>query len=499
LGLRVFHNQISPPGLYVDEASIGYNAYSLVKTGRDEHNVAWPVLFQAFGDQKNPVFIYSLAPLLAVADLEVATVRLTAALWGVIGIGAVGWLAWELTGNRFISWLAAAVLTVTPWHVHYSRVGFEAISFATLWTIALACFWHWRKKPSLVRAGLAGASFGLTFYSYTTARFWVPVTLALLGIGYFPWLLRQWRHTLVACLVFLFCLIPALLWAREYPTSFTTRFETIAIWNDHPTVLEAVDRFWLNFWGHWSPAFLFGSGDRNIRHSSQFHSELLYSWGIFLVVGIPLLVRLARENLPWRLIGFLILTFPLAASLTRTNPIATRTIQVVPLLAIVIALGMWWCLHHLRRHIGALFLGLILGVGVLFFEFTAYYLHLLTQYPHLSWKPWDGFDGSLPAALTWAHKTAWSSHAPLLLSDSIEQAYIQGLFFTQADPRIWQDQRQAPFRVVSLENDRPLSGLAVLPYSECQEEPAFTTLKVFAPQMEGDQAFGYCVGWLKEP
>ncbi|MBI2009816.1 MAG: hypothetical protein HYS86_01425, partial [Candidatus Chisholmbacteria bacterium] len=32
----------NPPGLYWDEVSLGYNAYSILKTGRDEHNEFLP-------------------------------------------------------------------------------------------------------------------------------------------------------------------------------------------------------------------------------------------------------------------------------------------------------------------------------------------------------------------------------------------------------------------------------------------------------------------------
>lgn len=47
----------SPPGFYVDEASFGYNALSIMETGRDEHGISYPVYFKAFGEYKNPVHL----------------------------------------------------------------------------------------------------------------------------------------------------------------------------------------------------------------------------------------------------------------------------------------------------------------------------------------------------------------------------------------------------------------------------------------------------------
>src|SRR6185369_3613607 len=51
----------NPAGFYVDESSIAYNAQLIAQTGHDEHGEAWPLYFRAFGDYKNPVYIYLLA------------------------------------------------------------------------------------------------------------------------------------------------------------------------------------------------------------------------------------------------------------------------------------------------------------------------------------------------------------------------------------------------------------------------------------------------------
>src|SRR3981081_2715222 len=50
----------TPPGMYVDEASIGYNAWAIAYHGVDEHGVHLPLYFQAFCEYKNPLYIYAL-------------------------------------------------------------------------------------------------------------------------------------------------------------------------------------------------------------------------------------------------------------------------------------------------------------------------------------------------------------------------------------------------------------------------------------------------------
>jgi hypothetical protein len=90
----------APPGLYNDEASIGYNAWTLAHHGVDEHGVAHPLFFEAFGEYKNTVYIYALAPLTWVLPLTPAVERLPAALFGLATVILVGLLAWELTRAR---------------------------------------------------------------------------------------------------------------------------------------------------------------------------------------------------------------------------------------------------------------------------------------------------------------------------------------------------------------------------------------------------------------
>src|SRR3954451_5299397 len=53
----------NPPGFYIDESSIAYNAHTIAQTGADENGARWPLYFRAFGDYKNPVYIYALAAL----------------------------------------------------------------------------------------------------------------------------------------------------------------------------------------------------------------------------------------------------------------------------------------------------------------------------------------------------------------------------------------------------------------------------------------------------
>ena len=56
-----------PPGFTADEATMGYDAYSLLKTGKDQFGTSWPLAFRSFGDYRPPLHIYASMPLPEIA------------------------------------------------------------------------------------------------------------------------------------------------------------------------------------------------------------------------------------------------------------------------------------------------------------------------------------------------------------------------------------------------------------------------------------------------
>jgi len=50
--LRLFQFGEVPNGLYQDETAIGFNAYSILETGKDEYGKDFPLYFRSFGDYK---------------------------------------------------------------------------------------------------------------------------------------------------------------------------------------------------------------------------------------------------------------------------------------------------------------------------------------------------------------------------------------------------------------------------------------------------------------
>ena len=94
--LRFYRLGGIPDSLNWDEVSWGYNAYSILKTGHDEHGAFMPLSFKAFGDYKQPVYVYLTSLSVGLFGLNPFSVRFSSAFLGVLTIPFVWLLVFEL-------------------------------------------------------------------------------------------------------------------------------------------------------------------------------------------------------------------------------------------------------------------------------------------------------------------------------------------------------------------------------------------------------------------
>ncbi|KKR58602.1 MAG: hypothetical protein UT96_C0002G0005 [Candidatus Woesebacteria bacterium GW2011_GWC2_40_30] len=95
--LRIYKVTSIPPSLNWDEVSIGYNAYSILKTSKDEWGVKFPLNFKSYGEYKLPAQIYASIPGIAVFGLNEFGVRITPVIYGKVGVPYVGLFACGFT------------------------------------------------------------------------------------------------------------------------------------------------------------------------------------------------------------------------------------------------------------------------------------------------------------------------------------------------------------------------------------------------------------------
>ena len=178
--LRIVAVDKYPAGLNADEAAIGYNAWSLILTGQDEHKATWPIVFRSFDDYKLPVYFYLVLPFVKVLGLNVWAVRLPSAILGSLSIWLLYLLVKELFREREndrLALLAAFLLAISPWHLQFSRGGWE-VNVATFFFL-LSSLSFIRSFKNVKYLFLFALSTVLALYTYPSAR----VVLPLLMIG----------------------------------------------------------------------------------------------------------------------------------------------------------------------------------------------------------------------------------------------------------------------------------------------------------------------------
>lgn len=176
--LRLLSLSSFPIGFTADEASFGYDAYSILKTGKDMWGTSFPLALRSFGDFKLPLYSYLTIPTVAILGLNEWAVRLPGALLGILAIISTYLLVKELFKNEKLALLSALFLTLSPWHIALSRGAFEANLTTFFLTSGIYFFLRGiEKNVYLIPSALL---LGLNLFSYHSARLITPLFALIL-------------------------------------------------------------------------------------------------------------------------------------------------------------------------------------------------------------------------------------------------------------------------------------------------------------------------------
>jgi 4-amino-4-deoxy-L-arabinose transferase-like glycosyltransferase len=198
--LRVSMFPDNPPGLYVDEAYAGYEAYAILQTGADEWGVRLPVYFISSGSGQSVLYAYLSVPIIWGLGLSRFSIRLLSLFIGVLTLPLLYATVKRTLGAR-AALLALLLLAILPWHVMSSRWALDAnlLPFFLLlgtYTMMRAL----EPNGSRVARWIALLPWGLALYAYAMSFFVLPVLLLLVFLFYRQTILPNWRQWLVgAC------------------------------------------------------------------------------------------------------------------------------------------------------------------------------------------------------------------------------------------------------------------------------------------------------------
>jgi len=313
-----------PNGFTTDEASTGYDAFSILETGRDQHGEFLPLFARSFGDYNESLYRFIAVPFVAVFGLSEFSVRLPAALAGTATVGVL-YLLVASASDRRLAWAASLALAINPWHIFFSRTAFRVILFPLLFCAGLYFCLRERERSGHLLAG--AACLALALYSYSAARVFVPAFC--LGIAVLFW--RELRPSARRLLwpALLFGAVLAALATFWLTPQGMARADILLTWD-----LGAIT---VNYLSYFDPRFLFFNGDPNPSHSPGDIGQL----HLFEMLTVPLgLAALVRERHPLvRAVWLWLALYPVSSALTEPSQ-ALRSLIGVPLFAVLSARGL---------------------------------------------------------------------------------------------------------------------------------------------------------------
>ncbi len=467
-----------PPSPYWEEVALGYDAYSILQTGRDHHGNFLPLIaFESFGDFKPSLYFYSIVPFIALFGLNVLAVRLPSVIFGTLIVWISGKLAHAFAEELFPDWKKKQLLllqcvvmffaAVSPWGIIFSRGGWES-NLATV--LVLTGVWlgfkSWRLSTgnefklqftsvSFRVFVFATVFFCLSMYAYHGSRLTAP----LLGVLFvFPYLIK-WKKNLKQILILLFIgliLLSPFLFALG-SNELSQRFNETSIFSDisvieesnqriqedgggivariiHHRYLLFLQQIMNNAVSHFDLGFLFLHGDVNPRHSTQYFGHLLHLSFFPLIYGIYILFKQRKKRIILLLIGWTIAAI-LPASLTTVVPHSLRILAVSPLFFIVIGIGVAAGYYNLPSKFRWL-----VGVFMIFVTLEAFLFlfHYLRVYPVQYSSEWQyGYE----EMITQLNQTKRVGE-PVFITREYGRPAMYYWFYTQADPRLVQAEDQ---------------------------------------------------------
>lgn len=455
--LRFYKVTEIPPGTNRDEASIGYTAYSLLQTGRDEYGRLFPFSFQSFGDWKLPLYIYIVTPFVSIFGLSELAVRMPSAIFGTLSVLLTFYLVKILFKNNVLALIAMFLAAVSPWSIHLSRVESESNTAVFLTLVGMILFIkslnfkNWLIIPSLI-------IFALTYFTYAGNHIF---TTLLLGGIFYLYRNKIPRTKITFAGIAILIIMAGFIFSKTLFEADKTKISGISIFGDpsvvhakieiprnehsgpksffaraiHNRVTYAAEKIFQNYLNSFSPQFLFIKGGDNNSHNILNFGNMYLVEAPFLFLGLIylLVIRKGKEK---NLILLWLFVSPLAASITKDAPHTNRMFAVFPMFPLVTAFGIYWLLTELiKKKIFQKAL-VVLIAGLFIINISVYLDRYFIHFPRNEAVNWGIGYEVLNRLLT---SPPFSSKR-VIMSRPNYSPYIYFLFYSKYDPALYQKQ-----------------------------------------------------------
>lgn len=412
---RLYKISEIPASVYWDEASIGYNAYSIAQTGKDEWGESFPLHFRAFGEFKLPIYIYSTVILVKIFGMNEFSVRLPAVLYSLGTILLTYLLAKKIFDNSNVALLSSFFISISPWIFIFSRTGYEATAGLFFYLLGIYFFLLWSKNN--LNIFFVTLSFILSSYSYNSFRVIIPltvITLILLEFKNLKILIKKSIIPIILSVVILFLSIVPIYKVYVYDSG-RSRLQTVGEFSGAS--------FISNYISHFNPRFIF-FGDSNLRSQQGGFGQIFPLESLLLLLGvIYILMRKLRNN--YLALVLLLVSF-IPAAITKEAPHALRSISVAPFIAIISASS----LFIIKKFIKNIYIFELVIIIVSLIFFLNYFINFINIYSVKSSTEWQYGYKKIYSDF----KNQFTNFDQIIISDQYAQPYIFALFYMQINP-----------------------------------------------------------------
>ncbi|MBU0569764.1 glycosyltransferase family 39 protein [Patescibacteria group bacterium] len=441
-----------PSGFFRDEAALGYNVFSVLKTGMDEYGMRLPIVFRSFEVFFLPAYIYLSAPIVGILGLSEFSTRLLSSLSGIGGLFVAYFIAKEIWNEKVALW-ATLILAISPWHIFYSRGAFEGnlalTFFATGFLFWIKFIKHWEGRHFF----LSTLFFALSMYSYQAERMVVPL-FAMIAVSLSRTQLWEIRKKLVfpiiAITIFCLPLLSLTLkpggYHRAAGVSVFSQSSKPSGWIENKEKgIFINNNFYLRsrqvlslYSSYFSPRNLFVKGDAN-RQRSVDNFSVFYPWFfLFLIYGVWCTWK--KRDLNKKLLFAWIFLAPLPAALTGDPFHTYRSLLLYLPLTLFMGLGVSKISGTLKNSKNPKGVKLYHPAGVMIIAVSVISLsQFLFNYLVLNSatraRDWDYGYKQIVEFIG-----EQENYKKVVVDDMWTEGYIQFLFFNKTRPEIYHEQ-----------------------------------------------------------
>lgn len=428
--LRIYGLSQSPPTLNWDEAAWGYNAYSVMQTGKDEYGESWPLFTRSFDEYKPMLPSYFMMPFIRLFGLTETAVRLPSAILGSLSILLIYFFSKKLLVKESFAIAAAGLLAIEPWAVHLSRVYHDANIALFFLLASLTLFLYSEKKPGLLI--IAAFLIGFSWFTYNANKLLIPLIIVFLGCVDGSKLYKNHKiYTKMALLIlglwgliFIYFVFNG----QMFPRAGSTHI--FRLWQKGDIVFAIFHMVWEivgRYFAYFSPPNLFVREPLEpstiLTANSIFHPFEFIFW----ILGLYLFLTRIRNKY---ILGLIALS-PIPAVLTWNWFQPGRVLTLFAMFSIVISVGVVSFIERLSFKNKFIKSGLFIGLIVFMLTRAIYVFDsLLVQLPHKdapNWQP--GFDLTVPRVMELE-----SGYKNVVINSRQAQPYIFYLFYGKYDP-----------------------------------------------------------------